>query len=146
MADKWKWTTALSVDNENIDTQHKGLLAQLNKLVEVLSAKEVDMGHLRDANHFLYKYFKEHFSTEENYMAKYGYPELERHKEIHKGFIKFYDKLQREMRDALKSPDFSSLTVEDLLKKVEKYLGDWYVNHIKKVDQKYAKWIRKHSK
>ena len=50
---------------------------------------------LREANHSLYEYVTEHFSTEEEYMKKYNYPKLEAHKAEHVNFMDFYSEFQK---------------------------------------------------
>ncbi len=55
----------MSVGEDMIDSQHKKLLAQINKLMEILSSLDADMVSLRETIHFLYTYIKEHFVYEE---------------------------------------------------------------------------------
>ncbi len=141
-----KWVPSMSVGEKTIDSQHKKLLDQINKLVGILSSLEVNMAQLRESIHFLYTYIEEHFSYEEGYMAKNKFPGLEKHKEIHQKFVQFYEDFQNELKEKTASKGFSSIEIKGLLKKVNKYLGDWLVHHIKGVDQVYAKYIKSHSK
>lgn len=136
-----RWNPSMSVGEETIDSQHKKLLNQINKLVEILSSLEINMGSLRETIHFLYTYIKEHFIYEEEYMAKNNFPGLEKHKEIHQKFVQFYDDLQKELKEKSTSEHFSSIEIKELLKKVKTYLADWLVHHIKGADQEYAKYI-----
>ncbi len=141
-----KWDSSMSVGEKIIDSQHKKLLDQINKLAQVLSSLDVNMGALREINHFLYTYFKEHFSYEEEYMAKNNFPGLEVHKKTHQNFIQFYEDFQIEIKEKTTSKNFSSLEVKEMLKKVKVHLADWLINHIKGIDQEYAKYIKSHSK
>lgn len=131
----------MSVGESTIDGQHKKLLGQITRLAQIISSMDVDVGQLRDTMHFLYTYAKEHFAYEEKYMAGHGFPDLENHRKAHQNFVQFYDDLQKEFREKSISGHFSSVDVKDLLKKVEKYLGDWLVHHIKGMDHEYAKYI-----
>ena len=137
-----KWDSSMSVGNETIDSQHKNLLNQINRLVEILSSLDVDMASLRESNHFLYTYINEHFTFEEQYMKKNGFPGLGKHRKVHQGFVKFYQDFQKELRDKMASGSFSSVDIRELLKKIEKYLSQWLVRHIKDMDQEYARYIR----
>ena len=142
-----KWIPSMSVGEKTIDGQHKTLLDQINKLVQILSSlEEVNMASLRETIHFLYTYFNNHFSYEEAYMAKNKFPDFEKHKKVHKGFVRFYEDFQKELKEKITSKDFSSIEIKELLTKVKKYLGDWLINHIKRMDQEYAKYIKTSSK
>ena len=138
-----KWDQSMSVGNETIDSQHKNLLDQINNLVGTLSSLEVDMASLREANHFLYTYIQEHFTYEEEYMRKKGFPGLDKHIKVHQDFVKFYQGFQKELRDKMAPGSFSSVDIRYLLKRIEKYLSQWLVRHIKGMDQEYAKYVRK---
>jgi hemerythrin len=141
-----KWEPSMSVGEETIDGQHKKLLTQINKLVNILSSPEVDITQLRETIHFLYTYMQEHFSYEEGYMLKNKYPYLDKHKKMHQEFRDFYTGFQKKLRDRGASPNFSTLDIKEMLEEVKKYLADWLIKHIKSVDQQYAKYIRSHHK
>lgn len=80
---EYKWTQAMSVGEKKIDSQHKMLLQQIIKLEEAIGSRNINMGVLRDTNHFLYNYFKEHFAYEEGHMKRIGFPKLEKHRKVH---------------------------------------------------------------
>ena len=141
-----KWESSMSVNEETIDNQHKKLLAQINKLIQILSSLDVDIQQLRETIHFLYTYIKEHFNYEEVYMMKNNFPGLDNHKKIHEIFVRFYEDFQKKLKEKGASSDFSSMDIKELLEEAKKYLYDWLVDHIKGVDQVYAKYIRSHSK
>jgi len=138
---EFKWDPSMSVGEKTIDSQHKKLLEKITELAGIISSMDVDMNQLRGTVHFLYIYIKEHFTYEENYMTSNKFPDLEEHKKTHQDFVQFYDGLQKEFRERCISGHFSSVDIMDLLKKVEKYLGDWLVHHIKGMDQEYTKYI-----
>ena len=141
---KVEWDSSLSVDEETIDNQHKKLIAQINKLIDILSSLNVDIGSLRETGHFLYTYIMEHFTYEEKYMEENNYPGLENHKKTHKDFIQFYKDFQSELKEEMTSGNFSSVEIDKLMGKIKKYLLDWLIQHIKGVDQEYAKYIKSH--
>jgi hemerythrin-like metal-binding protein len=140
------WEPSMSVGEETIDSQHKKLLTQINKLIQILPSLDVNMAQLRETIHFLYDYIKEHFNYEEKYMAENNFPGLEVHKGIHQKFVQFYEDFQKELKEKITSKNFSSVEIKELLKKAKKYLSDWLIHHIKGIDQEYAKYIRSHSK
>jgi hemerythrin len=139
---EFKWEPSMSVGEKTIDSQHKKLLEKVTELARIISSLDVDISQLRETVHFLYTYAKEHFAYEENYMASNDFPSTENHKKMHQDFVQFYDDLQKEFREKSVSGHFSSLDVKELLKKIETYLGEWLVRHIKKMDQEYAKYIK----
>jgi len=141
---KVEWDSSMSVGEKSIDAQHKQLFAQINKLIEILSSLSVDVGFLRKTGHFLYTYIKVHFTYEEKYMEENNYPGLENHKKIHQNFIQFYKDFQKELKEEMTSDNFSSIEIERLLEKIKKYLLEWLVQHIKGIDQGYAKYIKSH--
>jgi hemerythrin len=141
-----KWDSSMSVGEKTIDQQHQQLLTEVNNLVGVISSSDLNMGDLRKSLHFLHGYIQEHFTYEESYMESNGYPGLEKHKKIHQSFVKFYDDFQEELREKCNVKDFSLTDVKKLLEKIEKYLTDWLIKHIKGEDQKYFKYIKAHSK
>jgi len=141
---KVEWDPSLSVGERTIDEQHKKMIDQINKLIEILSSLSVDMGSLRETGHFLYTYIKEHFTYEEKYMEDNTYPGLEEHVKIHQNFINFYKDFQAELKKEMTSGSFSSVEVERLMQKIKTYLLEWFVQHIKGDDQKYAKYISSH--
>jgi hemerythrin-like metal-binding protein len=138
------WTPKLSVNEETMDSQHKRLLDYINKLVKELSrGAGADLRLIRETIDFLGKYAQEHFSYEEGYMKKIKYPGFDRHKKIHKDFVKFYEKYKGELKLAFKSKTFLSGGLLKLAEKAKKFLGEWLVNHIGIEDHKYAEYAMK---
>ncbi len=140
---KVEWTPEMAVGDEVIDSQHKKLLHQLNELKEEL-ARGVDMSPIRGTIDFFEKYVMEHLSYEENYMQKHKYPNLNEHKKLHKNFIDYFKKFKEEFDASYRSEEFSSRTIKDLLSKAEKFLEEWWVNHILTKDHQYATYVRIH--
>jgi len=126
----FQWNPSLSVGLSDIDEQHKKLLNLINDLHEAMKqgkAKQALMGvatALRD-------YVNTHFSHEEKLMRRYDYPDLPAHLKLHETFVAKLVKLEEDM-------------AKDILPAVTvaRYLTDWYLDHIGKVDMKYAEHIR----
>lgn len=137
-----QWTPALSVHENTIDSQHKKLFEQIQKMRENLK-EDNPLPGIRECIHFLDKYIKEHFGYEESYMKKIGFSGLKEHQEIHQKFIKFYEEYKKELTMGLvKNLDAKSF-IRIQNEKVKKFLGDWLTNHIRKEDHKYYEYAMK---
>jgi hemerythrin-like metal-binding protein len=142
--EQFVWTSKMSVHEETIDKQHQSLLGELNELIKEAAMGE-EMDKLRNTMHFLDNYALEHFNYEEDYMKTLGYPGLKEHQLQHKGFIKFYGGLKKEFGKIYKPRDMKREDLQKLIDKIRKFLGDWLVNHINKMDHKYAEFAEKKS-
>ncbi len=130
-----EWNKSMSVGNELLDNQHKQLLKQIGVLkFALLSGDAVE--RLREIGEFLENYIKQHLSEEEKYMLEYNYPGYENHKKIHdwarQKFAELLARFFNENEDKMQ-----------LAKDVERYLHDWWINHITVEDKKYADYINK---
>lgn len=143
---EYKWIQSMAVNEKKIDSQHKRLFKQIGAVADALTSKKDLMGSLRDANHFLYIYYKEHFSYEENYMKKNRFPGLNKHARVHQKFIRFYEKFQQELMKKAIAGKLNSFEVRQMLENIKKYLAQWLSNHIKGMDQEYVRYIKSHTK
>ena len=84
--DKFNWTDDLSVGVDLMDSQHRILINYINDLIETLENDELDP--IKEKFEALCKYVVEHFTEEETFMEKIGFPGLESHKGIHASLIK----------------------------------------------------------
>jgi len=129
MSYKFEWTKEMSVGEEHIDFQHKRLLEQLNKIIDVLVFDKVDAVVLLETLNFFKEYITDHLAYEEKYMVSLNYPFMGPHVAEHHNFIKYYDEF---MEKAQAGVDKALLLVE-----VEKYIGHWWIEHIGKMDRNY---------
>jgi len=125
------WTDDLSVNNVEIDNEHKQLFALLDSFYQGLMDDSPKL-RLQELIIGLIDYTKTHFTREEAYMRRLAFPEYEMHKKQHDLFI---DKAES-FHDKLKTGKMI-LSLE-----VTNFLKDWLVNHIKGSDQKYARFAR----
>lgn len=128
----FEWTESISVGNEVIDNQHKKLLAQVNKIINAM-AFGTDSKELKGIINFFDDYIKEHFSYEEEYMKKIGFPNIEEHKQKHFDFIEKYNKFKNDFEQNVEK--------EKLIMEMEKYIGEWWIEHIGKEDKKYQLFL-----
>lgn len=131
------WSDDLAVNIDKIDQQHKELINKINELF--LACKEGKGSQvLNDIISFLEKYVVFHFSTEENYMKVYNYPDIDKHRNEHKYFIETFNKIKEEY--LIKNEILmATLKLNDLLIK-------WLINHIKKTDKKIGEFISSKSR
>lgn len=124
------WDGSMSVNVAELDDQHRVFLRVLNELHEtlmngaihdVLLAPERTLGKLD-------QYLAEHFRSEEEYLAKIGYPDLEDHRRKHEEFAARV----RGLREAHEKGDL--LLNTELVKAMLEWLGD----HLMAEDRKYA--------
>lgn len=128
----FEWTERWSVGVGTIDAQHKELFAAINSLVrEEGKPAARDLVKVLD---YLEDYVNNHFGLEEIYMRRLSYPGFPSHKGEHVAFINdFYD-----LRDEY---DGNGATPE-LADKMGRYMGDWLVNHIGRVDKALGAFLR----
>ena len=129
----FEWSPSISVGNQEIDSQHKKLLNQLNKIINIIisgvSHKEVE-----EAINFFSEYTKEHFAYEEEYMKEINYPDVENHVAKHLDFMQKYLIFKNKFEN--KSADNNELIIE-----IEKYIGEWWLKHIGEEDKKYQLFL-----
>jgi hemerythrin-like metal-binding protein len=120
------WSDKLSVGVNASDDDHKKLIDLLNRLYDGMKSgqgKDV-VGKVLDD---LINYTKFHFSREEDFFARTGYPAVE-HKEEHRLLVKQVE----DLRSRFKSGE-NSISVETL-----DFLKDWLTIHIQISDKKYS--------
>ncbi len=131
MGTEVQWTTALSVEIEEIDAQHQMLIALFNEMQEALArqlgrARQIEvLGRLAEST-------KIHFAVEESLMRILGYPDYERHKVQHAALIKSMLDIQRRLDEDPYAP------VDEALMERLKH---WLIDHIQQSDQDYSRFF-----
>ena len=123
------WQPALSVDIGFIDKQHQYLINLINRVHSAIEAN--DAAEIVEALLDMQRYSQVHFREEEELMHRHEYPGLERHRELHRGFIR---KTERFLDEIEKTP----LAVST---EMSRYLMDWLGVHIQTVDADYGRYI-----
>ena len=132
----YEWSKELEVGVDTIDAQHRELFAAINSLLpgENAALPEEIPGVIA----FLEDYVVNHFGMEEVYMRRMTYPGYPFHKNEHVQFINgFYD-LRDEFDGQGGTPEIAD--------KLGRFLGDWLVNHIGKVDKALGLFLRERTK
>ena len=133
MAKKIEWNDDYLLDITEIDNQHKKLVSLANELYDITTGTEeaykLDMSKVLKK---LTDYTVYHFSSEEEFMKRYGYAGVDLHKTAHDGFI-------NEVNNQIK-------LLEDC--KIESgarfyaFVVNWVLTHIAKADKIWANLIR----
>ena len=131
----FEWTDKLSVGVEQMDTQHKRLIAIINDF-HTASNKASDKSAVEKAIESLVDYVKIHFNEEESLMQKYDFPQLELHKRIH-------DRLVQKVNEyAIKLQTGQKILNLDMAI----FLKGWLEDHIGQTDKKYGEFIAEHGR
>lgn len=132
------WTAEFSVGVEEIDNDHKRLLALLNELhdaVEAGAAWEV-LDKVLDG---LMLYVNYHFAHEESLFARTDYPGYDRHRRQHQALTVTVKEIYE---------DFHEASSGTLPQQVLEFLKNWLYEHIMGSDRAfgvyYNSWLAKH--
>lgn len=121
-----EWDERFVLNIEEIDSQHKQLITLINNFSRAV--RDNDLHQVSKLLNELRKYAFFHFSTEEEYMEKINFKELDIHTEQHSVFI----------ADLLKTITRINSGKPVKLEKIIDYLEAWVFNHILIEDRKLA--------
>ncbi len=127
---KIEWDESFSVNNADIDGQHKKWIEIFNNMHGILTGGDIDalQNIGADTLNAMQEYAQKHFKFEEEYMRKINYPELYTHKRQHEDFdnqIYVYSRAMREGRLVLNS-------------EIMQMIRNWLLEHIGIEDKQYA--------
>ena len=135
-----EWTEKLATGISTIDSQHKELFKRINNLVIAIKEhrckSEID-GTIK----FLDDYAKVHFSAEEKHMQEANYDGLEEQRKGHKQYLAAL----AELKEEASRPRVSGSSY-DLSATTNQVVVDWIVDHIMKVDMKFAEYLKQQGK
>lgn len=131
MMGKLEWHDGLNIGVPELDAQHRDLIRMINAILESLKkgSQEEAVDKLLIQ---LREYTVHHFNSEEKYMERIEYPDLNRHRQIHKQLkdrVKF-----------LQSARFRKERVE--WSEMKELLLGWLINHILHEDYKIAQYVK----
>jgi hemerythrin len=130
------WKDIYSVNNPNIDFEHKQLfdIAQ-EAFIEVepnLKPKKI-----KEVLTKLYSYMKTHFKHEEEYMMQINYPQIEEHRKLHHEIINTINNFVKSL---------PSLNEDVFEKELARIIDIALVHHIIIEDRKTSAWVKVNSK
>ncbi len=127
MSDFFVWNAAtLGLDIPEMDREHQVLIGLMNTLHD-LWGRQASRLELSKALAELVSYTTRHFTDEEAYMARVGYPDVRKHHLIH-------EKLLSELKGFAEEFRVSGQLGEGLFL----FLKTWLKAHICGIDTKYA--------
>lgn len=129
----YNFTKDLETGNVTVDSQHRQWIANLNKVLEDC-ARGQGRDNMRENIMFLKEYTVRHFNDEERFQQQNNYPDFIEHKKYHDAFKKTMDSI---VADFEKNGPSILLTG-----RINRELGDWFVNHIKCQDLKMVSYIK----
>jgi hemerythrin-like metal-binding protein len=121
--------TKFSVENSELDLQHKKLFEIVNKLYDLSKVTPPHKINNLKVLDELANYTSYHFDCEERYMAEIGYPYLESHKLTHEALIERVNDILEKFKE---SPT-GAITSELL-----NFVKMWLTGHIQGIDIKYS--------
>lgn len=128
------WIELLSVGVDSIDTQHKKWFEMADRLFSAVRNRKAGE-FITQMLVFLEDYTKKHFSDEEEYMRRIGYPEYDVQKSMHNSFI-------RELSELKKRICLTTCEQTQIMEAHELILN-WLTNHIVKQDAKIGEYVSK---
>lgn len=130
--EKIMWNNDYLTGIAEIDSQHHEIIDQINYLIDNHNCK-ARASLNQEIILFLDKYSEEHFSTEEDFLRKINYPNLENHLKVHQSF-------------KMNTVQFALKVVrghEDVPEETIQFLKNWWTNHIQNMDMEYKNFISK---
>lgn len=126
-----EWTDHLSVGIEEIDAQHKTLVALINRLYDETIAHQAKPEVLEEILHELIEYTIIHFSVEESLFRIFHYPAAELHTQHHQALKHQVLELQQKIKRGE-----VNVNTEMLL-----FLKNWLQHHILEEDKQYTPFL-----
>jgi hemerythrin len=126
------WDDSLAVGVEEIDGQHKSIIALINDLAAT-QGRDDDAGTAK-ALRFLRTYIHDHFELETELMLDLGYPGLEAHRQQHELFANhvIFFEIEKEF----------GVVSEQMLTDILVFLKDWFLTHITQEDKALGQFVR----
>lgn len=130
------WKDIYSVNNPNIDIEHKQLfdIAQ-EAFIEV--EPDLKPKKIKEVLTRLYSYMKTHFKHEEEYMVQINYPNIEEHKKLHRDIISTINNFVKSL---------PTLNEDAFEKELARIIDIALVHHIIQEDRKMIAWLKANSK
>jgi len=122
------WQPSYNLGIPIVDEQHRGIISTINSFCYAIQNKHGNE-MLKPVINMVNEYTRYHFETEEDFLKKCGYPDLEAHVALHKELI--HD-LSRTGQDSIYDRD---------PQKFLSFLKDWWINHICKEDRAFSQYL-----
>lgn len=127
----FEWNQQLSVDNPQIDAEHRTLISLVNEFGDT-ATKHYDATQLERTLKSLIEYTSTHFEREESLMNEIGYAKTREHLNQHAKLLARVHDLQKELQQGR-----ISIAIE-----TAELLRFWLTSHIMLSDRALAEAIR----
>lgn len=128
-----QWDDSLILGIEELDKQHKTLVDNFTRLSEAVhdgcSEKVID-----ELTNFLFDYAKVHFTSEDDYMVKYSYPDIDIQRQEHGQF----NRDANEFRQRIEQNGVS----RELAIEITGKLVRWIIQHIRNHDRQMYEYFK----
>ncbi len=124
------WRSLPLLGNERLDAQHRALQGEVQRLAEDIHSKR-SAEHLEASLALISQRTIEHFHTEEDLMKAHGDPGRILHADLHRELILQVRRIQ-----------YAAAKGEPLRDAVPEFLGDWFEEHVQKVDLEHGAYLR----
>lgn len=126
----YRWTQAMSVGVEGLDSDHRVLIGLINLLAELVDSADAAaldgiLGELED-------YACGHFAREERLMRAVGYPQLDAHRAEHAAFAVHIEGMRK---GAVLGADVAAAMA------LLEYLKSWLNHHVLILDMDYKPYL-----
>ena len=132
MAKRTQWIPHFSTGNSTLDEQHQRLLVQCNALADCLGASgEGDGSSCPGILERLMASVREHFATEQELLARHGYPMLDEHE--HEG-----EEFEFLASEILSTENFD-------MDELQTFLALWCTGHIVGTSERQRPYLERQS-
>lgn len=125
------WNDNNKVGIPIIDEQHRGIVSTINSLYYFIQEGH-GLDALKPTLSILEHYTHIHFKTEEELIKVAGFPDIQRHTELHNDLMERTKEITRESL-SLKEPAMALA-----------FLKEWWIGHINKEDKRYGSYVKQH--
>ena len=129
-----EWRDEYSVENVDIDREHKQLISLINRL-QMQTLNEISRDVLNQTVFEMLLYAENHFTHEEILMKQKDFPGYMDHKQKHDDFRMKIDDFKADLE---KYEEILEITKEILF-----FLQRWLITHIKGTDRHYIPYLKK---
>lgn len=122
------WNSAFSVENSDLDAEHRKIMSALNRLHCLEKEENIDITVIRSILQDLLEYTERHCAHEEELMLRWRFEGYDRQRKAHQQMISRTRNLVLKPMTEGKKELFDQSVV---------LLNQWWVNHIRTMDQEY---------
>jgi hemerythrin len=131
--DETVWCETHEIGIEEIDRQHRELLAIIQKLYEAVTV-ENNRDVISSTINILEKHIQEHFDLENDLMTKHYYPFSSDHIAQHNSYKNYFSKLKDEIESHTEDPQY-------LCFRIKLFLSTWLLNHLSRDDRHLGRFL-----